>query len=45
MDLGDLISISIPRIKRQGIDRAAVLSAMFALVGGLGWLLVWLYAR
>lgn len=45
MDLGDLVSILIPLVKRQGIDRAAILSAMFATTGGLGWLLVWLFAR
>jgi hypothetical protein len=45
MDLGDLFAISIPLIKRQGIDRAAVASASFATIGGLGWLLMWLIAR
>ncbi|MEO8551451.1 MAG: DUF4267 domain-containing protein [Kofleriaceae bacterium] len=45
MDLGDLVSIAIPLVKRQGIDRAAALSALFAITGGLGWLVVWLFAR
>jgi uncharacterized protein DUF4267 len=45
MDFGDLLSIAIPLVKRQGIDRAAVLSSMFALGGGLSWLVVWLVAR
>lgn len=45
MDLGDLFAISIPLIKRQGIDRGAALSAMFATTGGLSWLIVWLIAR
>src|SRR5882724_11094620 len=45
MDAGDLFAISIPLVKRQGIDRAAVASAAFALIGGLGWLFVWLIAR
>ena len=45
MDAGDLISILVPLVKRQGIDRAAILSAMFALTGGLGWLIVWAIAR
>jgi hypothetical protein len=45
MDLGDLFAISIPLVKRQGIDRGAALSAMFAATGGLSWLLVWLIAR
>ena len=45
MDAGDLVSITIPLVKRQGIDRAAALSALFAMTGGLGWLIVWLIAR
>ena len=45
MDAGDLVSILIPLIKRQGIDRGAALSALFAMTGGLGWLIVWLIAR
>jgi len=45
MDTGDLIAIAIPLVRRQGIDRAAVLSALFAATGGLGWILVWLLAR
>jgi Domain of unknown function (DUF4267) len=45
MDLGDLLAIAIPLVKRQGIDRAAAGSALFALTGGLGWLVVWLIAR
>jgi len=45
MDLGDLLAISIPLVKRQGIDRAAVASALFAASGGLAWLVVWLFAR
>lgn len=45
MDLGDLGAIAIPLVKRQGIDRAALLSAMFAATGGLSWLIVWLIAR
>lgn len=44
MDAGDLVSILIPLVKRQGIDRAAALSALFALTGGLGWLIVWAIA-
>src|SRR5262245_44895552 len=43
-DLGDLLSISVPLIRRQGIDRAALLSAMFAIAGGLGWLILWFVA-
>jgi hypothetical protein len=45
MDGGDLLAIAIPLVKRQGIDRAAAGSALFALTGGLGWLVVWLIAR
>ena len=44
MDAGDLCAISIPLIKRQGIDRGAALSALFALFGGLAWIIVWLIA-
>jgi hypothetical protein len=45
MDGGDLLSIAIPLVRRQGIDRAALGSAMFAATGGLAWILVWLIAR
>jgi hypothetical protein len=45
MDAGDLVAIAIPLVKREGIDRAAAASALFALTGGLGWLLMWLIAR
>ncbi|HUJ57807.1 MAG TPA: DUF4267 domain-containing protein [Kofleriaceae bacterium] len=45
MDAGDLVSILVPLVKRQGIDRAALSSAMFALIGGASWLIVWLLAR
>ena len=44
MDFGDLFAISIPLIKRQGIDRAALSSALFATIGGLSWLIMWLIA-
>ncbi len=44
MDAGDLVSIMIPLVRRQGIDRAAAVSALFALTGGLGWLIVWAIA-
>jgi hypothetical protein len=45
MDAGDLFAISIPLLKRQGIDRAALLSALFAASGGLAWIIAWLIAR
>jgi len=40
MDFGDLIAISIPLFKRQGIDRAAWTSALFALPAAIAWLTV-----
>jgi hypothetical protein len=39
-DFGDLIAIGIPLLRRQGIDRAAFMSAAFALPAGLAWLVV-----
>jgi hypothetical protein len=45
MDLGDLIAIAIPLVKRQGIDRAAVMSAMFALIAVPSWFVLYLIAR
>jgi hypothetical protein len=42
MDAGDLFAITLPLIKRQGIDRAAAMSALFAIAGGMGWLILWL---
>lgn len=39
-DFGDLAAISIPLVRRQGIDRAAVASAAFALPAGIAWLTV-----
>jgi len=38
MDFGDLFSILIPLVRRQGIDRAAIGSAAFALPAGIAWL-------
>lgn len=40
MDGGDLLSIAVPLVRRQGIDKAALLSAGFALSGLLGWIIV-----
>lgn len=45
MDAGDLVAISIPLVKRQGIDRAALASAMFAAAGMVAWILVYLVSR
>lgn len=39
-DLGDLIAIAIPLLRRQGIDRGALSSAAFALPAGIAWLVV-----
>jgi hypothetical protein len=39
-DFGDLFAIAIPLVRRQGIDRAALGSAAFALPAGLAWLAV-----
>jgi hypothetical protein len=44
MDAGDLFAITIPLVKRQGIDRGALLSAAMALTGGTGWLIAWALA-
>lgn len=44
MDGGDLFSVSIPLVKREGIDRAALLSGLFATMGGTGWLIMWALA-
>ncbi|CAN5153936.1 hypothetical protein BH11MYX1_BH11MYX1_44360 [soil metagenome] len=44
MDFGDLFAIAIPLIKRQGIDLGAVVSAVFAASGGLGWLIAYFAA-
>ena len=45
MDAGDLFATGIPLVKRQGIDRGALLSALMATIGGLSWLGMWLYLR
>ena len=45
MDAGDLTAIAVPLVRRQGIDAAAIKSAVLATVGGLGWLTMWLIAR
>lgn len=37
MDAGDVVATSIPLVKREGIDRAAIRSMAFAVVGGLAW--------
>jgi uncharacterized protein YjeT (DUF2065 family) len=40
MDFGDLFSVLIPLLRRQGIDRGALTSAAFALPAGVAWLVV-----
>ena len=45
MDFGDLVSVAIPIVKRQGIDRAAAMSGLLAAIGGSAWLIAWLVAR
>ena len=44
-DFGDLLAITIPLARRQGIDRAAWTSAAFALPAGAGWLAVFSQLR
>jgi hypothetical protein len=44
-DFGDLAAILVPLVKRQGIDRGAIASAMFAFPAGISWLILWLIAR
>jgi hypothetical protein len=39
-DMGDLVAIAIPLLRRQGIDRAAWTSAAFALPASASWLTV-----
>jgi hypothetical protein len=40
MDLGDLVSAAIPVIKKQGINRGAVMTGLFAICGATAWLSV-----
>jgi hypothetical protein len=44
MDAGDLLSMLVPLVKRQGIDRGALRSAGFAASGALLWIVAWLIA-
>lgn len=39
MDLGDVVMISVPLLRRQGVDRAAGLCLFFALAGAAAWVL------
>jgi hypothetical protein len=40
-DAGDAVAISIPLVRRQGIDRAALIFLTFALAGGSFWTALW----
>jgi hypothetical protein len=44
-DAGDLVATGIPLVRRQGIDRGALRSALAALLGGIGWVIAWLWVR
>ena len=39
-DLGDLVAIAIPLVRRQGIDRGALASAAFAAPAAIAWFTV-----
>jgi hypothetical protein len=39
-DFGDLFAIAIPLVRRQGIDRTAFSSALFAFPAGVTWLVL-----
>jgi uncharacterized protein YjeT (DUF2065 family) len=43
MDGGDVISVAIPLVKREGIDRGATVSGIMATLGGLGWVVMWCF--
>lgn len=45
MDAGDLLMFANALIRRRGIDKAAITSAGFALVGGVSWFIAWLLIR
>ena len=40
MDGGDLVSMAIPLLRRDGIDRGAWRSSAFAATGAISWLVV-----
>jgi hypothetical protein len=44
MDIGDLVSASIPVLKKQGINRGAVMTGLFAICGAAAWLSVFAIA-
>lgn len=45
MDAGDLVATGIPLVKRQGIDKGALLSAALAAIGGSLWIAMWIITR
>jgi hypothetical protein len=45
MDGGDLVSIALPLARRAGIDKAALMSAAFAMTGGAAWITVFALTR
>lgn len=40
-DAGDVLSAVIPVVRRQGIDRAALLCGSMGATGGLGWIVLY----
>ncbi len=40
-DLGDAAMISMPLLRRQGIDKGGITSLTFALVGASAWIVSW----
>lgn len=38
MDVGDATMLAVPLVRRQGIDRAAAVSLVFALGGATAWI-------
>lgn len=45
MDAGDLFATGIPLVKRQGIDKGALMSAAMAAIGGSMWIAMWIVTR
>lgn len=44
-DLGDLVAVAIPLVRRQGIDRGALMAGSFALGGALAWTTFYILLR
>jgi hypothetical protein len=45
MDGGDVVSVLIPVVRGQGLNRAAALSGCLAMSAGAAWITVWLMVR